>query len=145
MGNSEIQRKDLAAIVPGELTDDARAMYSRSVGTRKCDTTGGLTNVDACLEGAQLFDVVVGGEVVARYALKQIDRAHGTEIFIVAAVGGLPGVDLTASITPAIEKQCAAADYLTINTRRKGLVKKLSRQGWTIDAFVMRKKVNGQQ
>lgn len=138
-----MEKNDLAAIVPGVLDEQARAMYARSIGSKKCDTTGGLSDVDACLNGAQLFDVVVAGNVVARYALKQFDRAHGTEIFIVAAVGGMPGIDLTASVTPAIERQCATADSLTINTKRPGLVKKLLRQGWTLDAFVLRKKIHG--
>lgn len=117
--------------------------YTKALTGEKCDTTGGLSDVAACLEGAMLFDVIVNGQIVARYALQQFDRANGTEVCIKAAAGGLPGFDLTATITPVIEQQCAAADSLMINTKRKGLAKKLARQGWTIDAFVLRKKLNG--
>lgn len=141
MGDSEIQGKNLASIAPGVLDDAARAAYARAFDAKR-DTTGGLGDMEACLQEAQLFDVVVGGQIVARYALKQVDRVNGTEIFIVGAAGGIPGFDLVASITPAIEQQCAAADCMTINTRRKGLVKKLVKQGWTLDAFVMRKKIH---
>ncbi|EIJ47586.1 hypothetical protein GWL_18270 [Herbaspirillum sp. GW103] len=91
---------------------------------------------------AQLYEVQVGGVTIARYALKQVDRARGTEVFIVAAAGHAPGFDLVQSIEPVIAAQCAEVDSIVINTRRRGLVKKLSKQGWTLDAFVMRKKIH---
>jgi hypothetical protein len=97
--------------------------------------------MEACLAGAMLFDVKVAGRIVARYALKQVQRDHGTEVFIVGAAGGLPGVDLVATVAPYIAQQCAEADRLTINTRRRGLVRKLQKQGWTLDSYVMRKKL----
>lgn len=141
MGNTEIQEKSVARIVVGVLDDDARAAYARAFDERR-DTTGGLGDMDACLQEAQLYEVQVAGVTVARYALKQVDRARGSEVFIVAAAGHAPGFDLVQSVEPVIAAQCAAVDCLTINTRRKGLVKKLSKQGWTLDAFVMRKKIH---
>lgn len=98
--------------------------------------------MEACLQDAQLYEVQLGGVTVARYALKQVERARGNEVFIVAAAGNAPGFDLVQSIEPVIAAQCAAVDSMVINTRRKGLVKKLSKQGWTLDAFVMRKKTH---
>lgn len=123
------------------MLDDAALAAYAVAWSAKCDTTSGLGSMQVALEDAQLFDVVVSGETIARYALKQMDRPNGTEVFIVAAVGGMPGADLTQSVIPAIEQQCAGVDRLTINTRRRGLVKKLQKQGWTVDGVVMRKRL----
>jgi hypothetical protein len=127
-------------IEPGQLDDAARAAYAKAFDARR-DTTGGLGDMVACLSRAQLFDVKLGDQVVARYALQQVDRAKGAEVFIVGAAGSVPGVDLVDLVEPYIARQCATADRLAINTRRKGLVKKLLRQGWTLDSYVMRKKL----
>jgi len=97
--------------------------------------------MEACLAAAQLFEVKLDDTVVARYALQQVTREKGVEVFIVGAAGSLPGVDLVAAITPYIAQQCAAADCLTINTRRRGLVRKLEKQGWELSSYVMRKKL----
>ncbi|MES2367200.1 MAG: hypothetical protein V4563_15085 [Pseudomonadota bacterium] len=132
--------EEIAHIVPGVLDDAARRAYAKAFDAKR-DTTGGLGDMEQCLETAMLFDVVVGGEVVARYALRQVARAKGVEVFVVAAAGGLKGVDLVAAIGPYIERQCATADRLTINTRRPGLVRKMQAQGWTLDSYVMRKKL----
>jgi hypothetical protein len=130
----------LAEIVPGVLDDAARAAYARAFDERR-DTSGGLGDMEACLRGAQLFEVRIAGQIVARYALTEVRRDHGVEVFIVGAAGGAQGYDLVREVTPFIERQCAAADALTINTRRRGLVKKLQAQGWKLDAYVMRKKL----
>jgi len=129
-----------AVIVPGRLDDAARQAYAVAFGAR-CDTSGGLGTMEDELTGASLFDVQVAGVTVLRYALRTIQREKGAETFIVAAAGGMPGVDMTATITPFIETQCANVDRLTINTRRPGLVKKLKAQGWSLDSYVMRKKL----
>lgn len=132
---------DQQAIVrTGQLDDAARAAYAKAFDVRR-DTTGGLGGMESALQGAELFEVVLAGQVVARYALKTMHRARGSEVFIVAAAGGLPGVDLVDGMVPYIAQQCQGADRLTINTKRRGLVKKLARQGWTLDSYVMRKKL----
>lgn len=130
----------ILTIEPGQLDDAARAAYAKAFDARR-DTTGGLGDMVACLSRAQLFDVKLGDQVVARYALQQVDRAKGVEVFVVGAAGSVPGVDLIQVVEPYIAQQCAQADRLAINTRRKGLVKKLLRQGWTLDSYVMRKKL----
>lgn len=129
-----------AAIVPGQLDDAARAAYAKAFDARR-DTTGGLADMDACLGRGQLFDVHFNGRTVARYALQFVECDNGTEVFITAAAGDLPGADLVATLVPYIARQAAEAGAaaLTINTRRRGLVKKLERAGWTLDAYVMRK------
>jgi hypothetical protein len=127
-------------ISPGQLDDAALAAYAKAFDARR-DTTGGLGDMVTCLTRAQLFDVKLGDQVVARYALQQVDRAKGVEVFVVGAAGAVPGVDLVEVVEPFIARQCERADRLAINTRRKGLVKKLLRQGWTLDSYVMRKKL----
>lgn len=123
----------------GALDDAARAAYAAYRPDRQ--TGGGLGSMDAAMRGAQLFEVVCCGTVVARYALRTVDHANGREIVVVAAAGGLPGVDLVASVSPNIERQgaIAGADRLTMRTRRPGLVRKLKKQGWVLDAYCMGK------
>ena len=138
------EKSGLAEIKPGVLDAAARQAYAVVFDARR-DTTGGLGTLESELAGAQFFDVVVNGETVARYALQSVTRAAGVEVFIVGAAGNVKGADLTLSVLPHIEQQCAAADRLTVNTRRRGLVKKLLGQGWTLDSFVLRKKLHGRQ
>jgi hypothetical protein len=133
----DAQKGSVATIKRGVLDDSARLAYAQALQGR-CDTSGGLQTVDSTLAGTELFDVVVDGAIVARYALQAVTRPKGVEVEIVAAAGRA-NADLTVSILPIIEKQAAGADRLTVYTRRRGLVKKLLGQGWTLDSFVLRK------
>ena len=74
-------------------------------------------------------------------ALPLTGQTNGREIVVVAAAGGLPGVDLVECVLPKIEQQGAGADRMTLRTRRLGLVRKLKRQGWVLDACCMGKKI----
>lgn len=120
---------------PGALDDAAREHYARAL---EFDTSGGLCSLDEFLAGAALFDVLHAGEVVARYALKFDRHAHGVEAVIVAAVGSMPGHDLTASMLPFIECQVAGVRALKVETVRKGLARKLIARGWSLH-YVARK------
>jgi len=97
--------------------------------------------MDSCLSNASLFDIVLDGVTVGRYALKAIQRERGIEMYIVAAAGAAPGADLIASVLPFVESQCREVDCITVNTRRRGLVKKMAAQGWTLDSYTLRKKI----
>lgn len=130
----------VATVEPGQLDQAALDSYAKAFDERR-DTTGGMGDMRACLSRSQLFDVKVGGKVIARYALEQVQADNGVEVWVTALAGSLPGVDLVKYIEPHIERQCARADCLTMQTRRRGLVKKLERQGWTLSAYVMRKKL----
>ena len=129
-----------ATVEPGQLDAAARAAYAKAFDARR-DTTGGLGDMDACLRRSQLFDVKVDGQVVARYALEQVQADKGVEVWVTALAGNLPGVDLVQHMSAYIAKQCAQADCLTMQTRRRGLVKKLEREGWELSAYIMRKKL----
>lgn len=134
------QAPGLAVIRAGQLDDAARAAYAAAFSAR-CDTTGGLGTMDAALAGAALFEVVVMGAVVARYAIKEFQRPHGVEAYVMAAAGGLPGVDLIRTMEPHIAQHCQGADRMKFSTRRRGLIKKMMRQGWVIDSYVLGKKI----
>lgn len=129
-----------ATVEPGQLDDAARAAYAKAFDALR-DTTGGLGDMEACLRRSQLFEVKVDGQVVARYALEQVQADKGVEVWVTAMAGSLPGVDLIHGLSPYIEQQCARADCLTMQTRRPGLVKKLEREGWELSAYIMRKKL----
>lgn len=120
------------------LDDAARAAYAAAY-TASRDTSGGLGSMADSLDGAALFDVVLAGEIVCRYALRVEQYANGAELVIVAAAGGIRGVDLVASVLPHIETQGPGAERITLTTRRRGLVRKLLKQGWALDAYSMGK------
>lgn len=132
----------IATIAPGQLDDAARAAYAKAFDARR-DTTGGLADMEACLQRGQLFEVRVEGAIVARYALQVVDCDNGSEVWVTAAAGHLPGCDLVKALEPYIAHQSieAGASALSVSTRRRGLVKKMEREGWTLDAYVMRKKL----
>ncbi|WP_300758480.1 hypothetical protein [Janthinobacterium sp.] len=131
-----------ALIRAGVLDDAARAAYASAYRPDR-ETGGGLGSMDTAMAGAQLFEVVVAGAVVARYALRLDRHENGVEMVVVAAAGGVSGVDLTASVVPTIETQGkgAGADRVTLRTRRAGLVRKLKKQGWVLDAYCMGKTI----
>jgi hypothetical protein len=80
--------------------------------------------------GAQLFHICAGAAVVVALVLRVDHTATGSEGVIVAASGGLAGVDLVASCMPAIEAQFSGVSRYRIHTARPGLVRKLAKQGY---------------
>lgn len=137
-GGSVPALQEKALIRPGVLDDAARAAYAAAY-TASRDTSGGLGSMADGLAGAALFEVVLNGETVGRYALRMREWANGHELAIVAAAGTLPGFDLVATVLPFVETQGRGADRVTVRTRRRGLVRKLQKQGWSLDAYCMGK------
>lgn len=84
------------------------------------------------VEGCALVEVVHGDRVVGRVAL---DRA-GDVGYIVAAVGSLPGVWLS-QLAPAVESMFGDVRAVEVETRRRGMVRQLARQGYRVSGFVM--------
>ncbi len=123
-------------IAPGRFDDAAREAYQRAM---RHDTTGGLVSLDSVLAGAHLFDVLRGGEIVARYALRVENREFGSKGVIVAAAGGVRGADLVASMVPTIERQFSNVRLIEVVTARRALVGKLIPQGYRVEAFTVRK------
>lgn len=103
-GRRMVPPETVGVIRAGLLDDAARAAYAAAYRPDR-ETGGGLGSMDAAMRGAELFEVVVAGAVVARYALRMDQHDNGREIVVVAATGSLPGVDLVASVLPNIERQ----------------------------------------
>lgn len=88
------------------------------------------------LDGCALVEVEHAGRVVGRVAL---DRA-GDVGYIVAAVGSLPGVWLS-HLAPAVEALFGDVRAVEVETRRRGMVRQLARQGYRLTGFVMVKEM----
>lgn len=84
------------------------------------------------IAGADLFAVTHAGHACLFYAL----RLTPPRAWLEAGAGHLPGVDLTREVLPLIERQAQAAgcSEIGITTKRRGLIAKLQRAGWRIEA-----------
>lgn len=110
----------------------------------KAETTLELQALTEQLAGCQVFDVLMDGALVGRYALKVNRWAFGTEADLRAAVGRLPGVNLTATLLPIIERaqlRAAGINAVKIETRRKVLVGRLLAQGYELCSYTLRKRI----
>jgi hypothetical protein len=106
------------------------------------DTEAGLRTLAEICHGAVLFEGSSQGEVIARYALRVDAYSAGTEAFIVAAAGtAIPGIDLTKRGIADAEARLIDCSTLALHTRRLGLVRKLTRLGFALDGFILRKKL----
>lgn len=88
------------------------------------------------IAGGQLFAVECDGRDVAAFLL----RRDGDECVIVAAAGGLPGINLLDVILPHIEATCGAR-WVRIHSHRKGMMRQLQRHGYGVAEVVYRKEV----
>lgn len=123
---------------PATWTEQNEAMIRRALATATLDDIKFQV-----ANGAQLFEVEDGaGGVLAAFVLRVDRLACRTVGVIVAAGGAAPGVDLTASIVPHIEKNMfVGVDAVSVHTERAGLVKKLSRQGYRVAEIILEKEV----
>lgn len=102
----------------------------------------GVNDLEASyIRGARLFAVRLEGRAVG-YALLSVDvQQYGAEGVIEAAAGRLPGVDMTADLLPLFEAQFRGVKAIRLQTARRGMVRKLERQGYEKTHYVMRKAV----
>lgn len=122
----------------GALDDEARDAFA-AVLAPGVDVTGGLQSVDDILSGCELFEWDRGGDIVARHALISRNYAHGAEGIIVAAVGRAP-VPFVHSLA-VMESQFIDVRAVRVHTRRMGMVKQLARCGYSVEGFILRKKI----
>lgn len=109
---------------------------------RRALATASLEDIKAQVrDGAQLFEVMHDGAVVAAFVLRVDRLACRTVGVVVAAGGGLAGVDLTALIMPYIERMFYGCDAIAVHTERPGLARKLSRQGFRTAEIILEKEV----
>lgn len=97
-------------------------------------------SLDDMLAGASCFEVRADGKPVMHYVLDRVRRSNGNvDGFVLAAQGHCPGVDLTGFALDHIERQMADCDTLEIQTKRRGLGKKLARRGFHLGGVILRK------
>ncbi len=126
----------------GEFDQEARDALARAAAF---DTTGGLVTLEELLAAGALFELVDdGGGVRVRYVLRQVEHAHGAEVIVTAAASDpRAGFDATRIGMAAImaQAQAAGASTVAVHTRRNGLLRKLARLGFSLDGFILRKRV----
>jgi hypothetical protein len=105
------------------------------------DPFGGVATPREVCAGSRLFILHDdAGRVIGAYALDLNRFRAGVEACIVAAAATGP-----RDFSDLIEQHASAvalyggAEVLTIATARAGLVRKLSRRGWTVSGWTMRK------
>lgn len=132
-----------ATRVIGKLCDPCEVRDVLAAGwTDKTDTSGGGQSLDYLLTLGQCFKLMDGaGKILGAYILK-ID---GAELWI-ALGAGRAEVDLTAAGLALIEAQGRQFDSIGFKTKRRGLVKKAEKHGYTVAAsndgiYTMRKKL----
>ena len=110
-------------------------------GSAKADTTLGAATIEELCRDALAFAVDANGERCAAYAIKVVNHEAERVAWVMAAGGTVRGVDLTASVLPAIEHQARELDagQIAITTRRRGLIHKLSAMGYTVAGITLRK------
>lgn len=110
-------------------------------GSAKADTTLGAATIEELCREAMAFAVESDGERCAAYAIKVVKHDDERVAWVMAAGGTMRGVDLTATVLPAIEYQARElnAGQVAITTRRRGLIHKLSAMGYTVAGITLRK------
>jgi len=119
---------------------DARPLLARAA--LRGDTTAGAASLDELCAGGQVFAVHDGGgRPVMAYVLAVRQHEAARVCWVQAAAGSAPGVDLTRELLPRIERQAKeqGAGQVAITTRRRGLMKKLRAQGYTVTGVTLRK------
>lgn len=96
---------------------------------------------DMC-DGSECYEVRADGKPVMHYILRRVQHSNGRfDGFIMAAEGRCAGVDLTGTMVPFMERQLADCDYIEVQTKRRGLGRKLARQGYELGGVILRKKL----
>lgn len=128
-------------VFPSTL-DASRALLMQAVA--RGDTTNGTITIDELCRGAQAFELRDGaGQVVGAYVLAMRDHAMARVCWVMAAGGAVRGLDLTGAVLPCVERQARGqgAGEVAITTRRRGLIRKLKKQGYSVTGVTLRKKV----
>lgn len=89
--------------------------------------------------GARLFHVLHEGAIIGAYVLRIDYTADGDEGVIVTASGGVPGVDLIASILSTIEQQLKGCRAIRFHTARTALARRMHALGYDASEIVCRK------
>lgn len=109
--------------------------------TLRADTTAGMETVQDACRFSQAVAVECEGRAVGAYAVRPVQLDRGVVLWVMAAGGRLPGINLTAAMMPVIEAQAmqTGARQVAINTRRKGLISQLEKIGYVVTGVTLRK------
>lgn len=120
----------LAHDMPGALQHLARAI-PHDVHDSGC-TPGELA------AGQAVFELLDDGRQVGALALAVHDYSAG-RVIRCGAAGGEPGHDLAGTMAAFLvhEAQRIGARSVTFETRRRGLVRRLAREGFKVSGFVL--------
>lgn len=110
----------------------ARAVQQASVEDLRREVAAG---------SAQLWEVRDGDAVRAVFLLRVEHNAAGSEGVILAAAGGVPGVDLTRQVLPHVERLFLNCRSVRIHTARPGLARKLAGMGYEPAEIVLVKEL----
>lgn len=126
-------------LVPEAWTEAHDAeVHAAFAGHAKSDTSRGLMQPMEYMRQGQFCRIYRDGEPVCWYVLMVHRYMFATEVEI-ALAHGQAEFDLVKEALPLIEHQCREADSICITTCRRGLIRKLQRQGYRADAMLMRK------
>lgn len=116
---------------------DAPTAARMLAGVERHDPLGVMTPADLaqlCERGLCFGVEARGGQAV--YVL-HVDHAAG--LVQVLAAKGAASPDLTMTVLPVIEAQCAGLRSIAFQTARPGLVRKARRQGYRVTGWILRK------
>lgn len=106
------------------------------------DANGGGATVAEMAGGQAVFDVFDQGRRVAAFALGVHDYADG-RVIRCGAAGAEPGHQVLPAMVAFTEDEARrlGARAILCETRRRGLVRQLQRQGFRVAGFILRKDV----
>jgi hypothetical protein len=113
-------RRDLASLAEDPRTDTSRGLWSAA----------------ELLERAEVGQYWRRGVPVVTFAIA--DGWPG-EVVIVAAKGGDAARPITDEFLDYLEPRLSVARVLTVQTKRRGLVRRLAARGFELDSYTLRK------
>lgn len=120
--------------------DDTRKMLQLMLGCPKWDISDGMYGVDDLIGGGVAYLVTDAGEPLAVVCLEQVQHEKGRELVIRVARQLTMCGDVTERVLPEIERRFGfSCKFVTVYTRRAGLVRKLEKAGYAETATIMRK------
>lgn len=120
--------------------DQARMMFRVMVGSQKWDTSDGLYGVDDLIGGGVAFLVTDASGPLVVVVIEQLEHQNGRELVVRVARQLAACGDLTERVLPALEQRFGVGcKFVTVYTRRAGLVRKLENAGYSEAAKIMRK------
>jgi hypothetical protein len=126
-------------ISEGSWSRDADSWLSQAV--RFPYLAGLRTQVEQGI--AKLFYFHAEGELCGAVVLRIDQCGDISEGVICAAAAELDGVDMTATIVPAIEKMFQGCAVVRFHTSVPAVAKKMARQGYQAEEIVSRKVIHG--